>query len=194
VNSNNVNNNKQSKEKEKHLPVASKCLAIVLLPQKKQKDDDATAIDTKNGKSATHSHRDVGKEEEGYSVDDTQCNVQSFSHNSVKQNNTNYNNNSAVQGHGLSHGLTNGLSSSSSSQPNTVSGKELLDDFKQQNQTCYWNPALVESIKHLEYLGFVEPCTVLVSGEDIHLENLRSAWGRRVLKAPNNYTIDRIGK
>ena len=35
---------------------------------------------------------------------------------------------------------------------------------------------------------------MLVGGEDIHLENLRSAWGRRVLKAPNNFTIDRIGE
>ncbi|KAK7003030.1 storkhead-box protein 1 [Biomphalaria glabrata] len=77
--------------------------------------------------------------------------------------------------------------------PSGYNGKELLQDFKIRNKTCYWNPSLVESIKSLEYKGFVEPSTILVTGEDIHLENLRSAWGRRVLKAPGGFTIDRIG-
>lgn len=73
-------------------------------------------------------------------------------------------------------------------------GKELLEDFKLRNKTCYWNPALVESIRNLGYKGFVEPSTVLVVGNEIHLENLRTAWGRRLLKAPAGFTIERIGK
>ncbi|GFR79233.1 storkhead-box protein 1 [Elysia marginata] len=77
--------------------------------------------------------------------------------------------------------------------PNGCNGKELLQDFKTKNKTCYWNPSLVESIKSLEYKGFVEPSTILVTAADIHLENLRSAWGRRVLKAPSGFTIERIG-
>lgn len=77
--------------------------------------------------------------------------------------------------------------------PNGYNGKELLQDFKTKNKTCYWNPSLVESIKSLEYKGFVEPFTILVTAADIHLENLRSAWGRRVLKAPSGFTIERIG-
>ncbi|XP_041363112.1 uncharacterized protein LOC121378839 isoform X2 [Gigantopelta aegis] len=72
-------------------------------------------------------------------------------------------------------------------------GKDLFDDFKLRNKTCYWNPSLIESIKNLGYLGFVEPSTILVGGNDIHLENLRSAWGRRVLKAPAGFTVERIG-
>ncbi|GFO00321.1 storkhead-box protein 1 [Plakobranchus ocellatus] len=79
------------------------------------------------------------------------------------------------------------------SNSNGYNGKELLHNFKMINKTCYWNPSLVESIKGLEYKGFVEPSTILVTGADIHLENLRSAWGRRVLKAPSGFTIDRIG-
>ena len=78
--------------------------------------------------------------------------------------------------------------------PNGYNGKELLRDFKMKNKTCYWNPSLVESIKSLEYKGFVEPSTILVTAADIHLENLRSAWGRRVLKAPSGFTIERIGE
>jgi len=77
--------------------------------------------------------------------------------------------------------------------PNGFNGKQLLQDFKIRNKTCYWNPSLVESIRSLEYKGFFEPSTILVSAADIHLENLRSAWGRRVLKAPGGFSIERIG-
>ncbi|XP_064611920.1 uncharacterized protein LOC135475891 isoform X2 [Liolophura sinensis] len=72
-------------------------------------------------------------------------------------------------------------------------GKEIFEEFKVRNRTCYWNPALVESVKNLEYLGFVEPCTLLVGGEDLHLENVRTAWGRHVLKPPANFVIEKIG-
>ncbi|XP_029651203.1 uncharacterized protein LOC115224440 isoform X2 [Octopus sinensis] len=72
-------------------------------------------------------------------------------------------------------------------------GREIWEDFRFRNKTCYWNPALAESIKNLEYMGFVQPCTLLVSGPDLHLDNLRMAWGRRVLKAPTNFSIDNIG-
>lgn len=75
-----------------------------------------------------------------------------------------------------------------------LSGKVILDDFKLRNKTCYWNPALVESIRNLEYRGYVEPDTLLVGGEDVHLENLRTAWGRRVLNDPAHFRIIRIGK
>ncbi|XP_060076540.1 uncharacterized protein LOC132556168 [Ylistrum balloti] len=74
-----------------------------------------------------------------------------------------------------------------------LSGRVILDDFKLRNKTCYWNPALVESIQNLEYRGYVEPDTLLVGGEDIHLENLRTAWGRRVLNDPAHFRITRIG-
>ena len=140
----------------KHLPVASKCLAIVLLPQKKHS-------------KSTHGARDVNK------VKDKECNTANLGNTTTTTTTTTTSTAKVLPG-------------------GVVSGKEILEDFKQQNKTCYWNPALIESIRQLEYLGFVEPCTVLVGGEDIHLENLRSAWGRRVLKAPNNYTIDRIGE
>ena len=71
--------------------------------------------------------------------------------------------------------------------------KNVLEDFKARNKNCYWNPALVESVKSLEYVGFLEPYTILVKGDDIHLENVRTAWGRRVLKDPADFHIDRIG-
>ena len=72
--------------------------------------------------------------------------------------------------------------------------KDVLEDFKLRNRNCYWNPALVDSVSSLEYVGFLEPYTVLVKGDDIHLENIRTAWGRRVLKDPVDFHIERIGK
>ncbi|KAK7501990.1 hypothetical protein BaRGS_00006742 [Batillaria attramentaria] len=137
----------------RNLPVASKCLAIVLLPQKKQT--------TKNSEDVNGDRDRKGTTAAG---------------------------STAIPENTKTTGLIGGNSAGA-----PYNGKTLLEDFKQQNKTCYWNPALIESIRQLEYLGFVEPCTVLVGGEDIHLENLRSAWGRRVLKAPVNFTIDRIG-
>lgn len=138
----------------KNMPVASKCLAIVLLPEKKQ--------------TQKFESEDLGGDREGNCV--------------------------VAAGNTLPRQSTTAATSAAASGNGVFSGKDILDDFKRQNRTCYWNPALIESIKKLEYLGFVEPCTVLVVGEDIHLENLRSAWGRRVLKPPLNYTIDRIGE
>lgn len=71
--------------------------------------------------------------------------------------------------------------------------KQVFAEFKLRNKTSYWNPALVDSVDNLEYAGFIEPFTILVKGDDIHLGNIRTAWGRRVLKDPTNYQIVRIG-
>ena len=79
------------------------------------------------------------------------------------------------------------------SKNQNFSPKDVLEDFKLRNRNCYWNPALVDSVKSLEYVGFLEPYTVLVKGDDIHLENVRTAWGRRVLKDPADFHIERIG-
>lgn len=80
-----------------------------------------------------------------------------------------------------------------SEKSETFDAKKVFAEFKLRNKTCYWNPALVDSVNSLEYVGFIEPLTILVRGDDIHLENIRTAWGRRVLKDPANYHIERIG-
>ncbi|XP_071129655.1 storkhead-box protein 2-like [Mytilus edulis] len=74
-----------------------------------------------------------------------------------------------------------------------VNGKEIFDDFQLRNSTCYWNSALSDSIKNLQYLGFLEPNTILLGGTDVCLENLRMAWGRRVLNDPHDCRIEKIG-
>lgn len=75
----------------------------------------------------------------------------------------------------------------------TFDAKKVFDEFKLRNKTCYWNPALVDSVSALEYAGFLEPTTILVRGDDVHLENVRTAWGRRVLKDPAHFIIHSIG-
>lgn len=160
--SNKAMSQRQTREERRlaarNLAVTSKCLAIVLLPQKKQ--------------TGKHSEDVVNS---GGDRDGKKCPTVG----------------STAVGDGTETAGLPGVGPTGTGA--AYSGKTLLDDFKQQNRTCYWNPALIESIRQLEYLGFVEPCTVLVGGEEIHLENLRSAWGRRVLKAPTGFTIDRIG-
>ncbi|XP_054706947.1 storkhead-box protein 2-like [Uloborus diversus] len=53
--------------------------------------------------------------------------------------------------------------------------------------------AKVQSVKSLEYKGFVRPTTLLVGGTDYFLEVVRSAWGRRMLRPPVGYDIVMLG-
>lgn len=73
-------------------------------------------------------------------------------------------------------------------------GPEVFADWTKENEECYWNPCLVQSVKSLEYKGFVRPTTLLVGGTDYSLEVVRSAWARRMLRAPNGYDIVMLGK
>ncbi|XP_055925690.1 storkhead-box protein 1-like [Argiope bruennichi] len=72
-------------------------------------------------------------------------------------------------------------------------GPEVFMDWTRENGECYWNPCLVQSVKSLEYKGFVRPTTLLVGGTDYSLEVVRSAWGRRMLRPPNGYDIVLLG-
>lgn len=73
-------------------------------------------------------------------------------------------------------------------------GPEVFADWIKENEECYWNPCLVQSVKSLEYKGFVRPTTLLVGGTDYSLEVVRSAWGRRMLRPPSGYDIVMLGK
>ncbi|KAG8176992.1 hypothetical protein JTE90_005734 [Oedothorax gibbosus] len=73
-------------------------------------------------------------------------------------------------------------------------GPQVFADWTRENEDCFWNPSLVSSVKSLEYKGFVRPTTLLVGGTDFALEVVRSAWGRRMLRAPHGYDIVMLGK
>ncbi|XP_071039035.1 uncharacterized protein [Parasteatoda tepidariorum] len=72
-------------------------------------------------------------------------------------------------------------------------GPEVFLDWIRENEECYWNPCLVQSVKSLEYKGFVRPATLLVGGTDYSLEVVRSAWSRRMLRPPHGYDILMLG-
>lgn len=73
-------------------------------------------------------------------------------------------------------------------------GFRIFQDFQDENRASFWNPGLVQSVNALEFVGFVRPGTLFVSGSELHLECLRGAWARRVLKPPPGFTIKRLGK
>ena len=73
-------------------------------------------------------------------------------------------------------------------------GKELFKELQRENKHSVWNKALAESIRGLTYVGSFEPWTILVKGNEEQLDCLRSAYARRVLKPPRNFTISNLGK
>ena len=76
----------------------------------------------------------------------------------------------------------------------TSDGWVLFSEFVNENSTCFWSPQLVDNIAQLTFKGFLVPSTLIISGNDNSLEVIRSAWAKRVLKAPHQYEIDFIGK
>lgn len=73
-------------------------------------------------------------------------------------------------------------------------GSEVFENFRKQNFDCHWNPVLEETFKNITFVGWLQPYTLLVGGEDVYLENLRQAWIRRMLKAPAEHTVLALGK
>nr|SVE73151.1 EOG090X0BW7 [Ceriodaphnia reticulata] len=72
-------------------------------------------------------------------------------------------------------------------------GFVLYQNFQEANGYCYWNGALLEAVTSLKFVGHVTPSTILVTGEESSLETVRSAWARKVLRAPSAYIIVLVG-
>nr|SVE83861.1 EOG090X0BW7 [Daphnia pulex] len=68
-----------------------------------------------------------------------------------------------------------------------------MPNFQEANGYCYWNGALLEAVTSLKFVGHVTPSTILVTGEESCLETVRSAWARKVLRAPSAYVIVLVG-
>ncbi len=77
---------------------------------------------------------------------------------------------------------------------NQIDGWTLFNQFLNENSMSVWNPYLVSCLAQLEFLGFLYPSSLLIGGTDFSLEILRSAWSRRILKAPQGFQIEFIGK
>lgn len=88
---------------------------------------------------------------------------------------------------------TNGYSNTVS-HGNYHSGKELYDEFVAQNKGCFWDPHLEESLNNVHVIGYIYPHVLLIGGRDIYLNTVKGAWSRRVLNAPQDFSIYRVGK
>jgi hypothetical protein len=77
---------------------------------------------------------------------------------------------------------------------NQIDGWTLFTQFLNENSMSVWNPYLVSCLAQLEFLGFIYPSNLLIGGTEFSLEVLRSAWTRRILKAPQGFQIEFIGK
>ena len=73
-------------------------------------------------------------------------------------------------------------------------GSDIFNDFICENNNCYWNPHLEESVRNLKYIGYLHPTTLLVGGRDIYVDTVRGAWTRRALRPPKGFHIVRIGE
>ncbi len=78
--------------------------------------------------------------------------------------------------------------------PLLKSGRELFKDFQRENKHSFWNKPLANSMKDINFLGFFDPYTLFIKGNQETLEILREAYSRRVLKPPRNFSIVQLGK
>ncbi|CAJ0952701.1 unnamed protein product, partial [Mesorhabditis belari] len=77
--------------------------------------------------------------------------------------------------------------------PKPKNGRRVFDSFLEANKACFWNRDLVAAMDSLIYMGFMRPGTLFISAPSIHLQTIRSAWARRVLKAASGYQIASLG-
>uniref|UniRef100_A0A7I4YKK8 Winged helix Storkhead-box1 domain-containing protein n=1 Tax=Haemonchus contortus TaxID=6289 RepID=A0A7I4YKK8_HAECO len=78
--------------------------------------------------------------------------------------------------------------------PKTKNGRRLFENFVESNKSSFWNRELVEAVDSVIYMGFMRPSTLFVSGPQFHLQALRTAWARRVLKPAEGYSISSLGE
>ncbi|KJH44854.1 hypothetical protein DICVIV_09104 [Dictyocaulus viviparus] len=78
--------------------------------------------------------------------------------------------------------------------PKAKNGRRLFENFVQANKYSFWNRELVQAVESLIFMGFMRPCTIFISGPVIHLQSLRTAWARRVLKPADGYLISSLGE
>ncbi|PAV76074.1 hypothetical protein WR25_24752 [Diploscapter pachys] len=77
--------------------------------------------------------------------------------------------------------------------PKARNGRRVFESFVEQNRQCFWNRDLVAASNSLIYMGFMRPGTLFVSAPSSHLNVIRAAWARRILKAPEGYAISSLG-
>ncbi|CAG9534209.1 unnamed protein product [Cercopithifilaria johnstoni] len=75
-----------------------------------------------------------------------------------------------------------------------VTGHKLFQSFIEENKVCFWNSNLVEAINSTKYIGYIKPSTLFITSiSEQHMQTLRDAWIRRILKPAKGYRIETLG-
>ncbi|XP_068607251.1 storkhead-box protein 2 [Brachionichthys hirsutus] len=72
-------------------------------------------------------------------------------------------------------------------------GYEVFANFKAENMQLFWNQALTHALCGIFFLGWIDERVLLIQGNEVHLQVLRSGWTRRTLKPPHGFHIKRVG-
>lgn len=73
--------------------------------------------------------------------------------------------------------------------PNT-----LFKLFRAINSQYAWSTNLTLSLKQLELVGFLKPCTLLVCGSSVHINSLHKAWINNQIVGPAGYQVNCLGE
>ncbi|VDK78257.1 unnamed protein product [Litomosoides sigmodontis] len=75
-----------------------------------------------------------------------------------------------------------------------ITGHKLFRSFVQENEACFWNSDLVEAISSTKYVGYIKPSTLFITTmSERHMQILRDAWIRQILKPARGYRIETLG-
>ena len=75
-------------------------------------------------------------------------------------------------------------------------GYRLFKSFRDTNRKIlFWHRDLAKCLRRIEYVGFIFPCTLLVStaGGDEWLEVLKRCWSQQLLISPPSYSLESVG-
>lgn len=71
----------------------------------------------------------------------------------------------------------------------------LKNILSQENKARFWNSDLMEAINSTKYVGYIKPSTLFITTmSERHMQILRDAWIRQILKPARGYRIETLGK
>ncbi|KAF7260903.1 hypothetical protein EG68_01855 [Paragonimus skrjabini miyazakii] len=76
----------------------------------------------------------------------------------------------------------------------TTNSRNLFVAFQLVNAYRYWNLNLNEAMTSCYLVGLINPSSLLISGPSDQLDVIKTAWIKRLLKPPANFTIEGVGE
>ncbi|KAF5404860.1 hypothetical protein PHET_01531 [Paragonimus heterotremus] len=76
----------------------------------------------------------------------------------------------------------------------TTTSRNLFAAFQLVNACRYWNLNLNEAMTSCHLVGLIHPSSLLISGPNDQMDVIKTAWTKRLLKPPANFTIEGVGE